>query len=72
MVNLLSKNKLIQKATRLAAEIKASCPAMFKISGKRARLDSSVHNIKIRTLDFAKCFETLKEKMKNQGNLHFT
>jgi hypothetical protein len=70
MSNLLPKNKLIQKALRLTAEIKVTCPNLFKISGKATPLDPSLHNIKAHTLDFAKCFETLKEKMKYQGNLN--
>ena len=71
MSNLLPKNRLIQKALRLTAEIKVTYPDLFKISGKTGPLDSSIHNMKIHTLDFAKCFETLKEKMKYQGNLNF-
>ena len=70
MVNLLSKNKSMQKATGLRPEIKTPCPNLYKLPGEAPLQISSIQSLKTHTLDFAKCFETLKEKMKYQGNLN--
>ena len=71
MVNLLSKNKLLQKTLKLPAEIKVTCPNLYKLPGDTPLLVSSIRSMKIHTLDFAKFFETLKEQMKCDGNHNF-
>ena len=71
MTNLLSKNKLMQKTIRLTGEIKVANPEMYKLLDETPLLISSVNNTKIRMLDFAKYFETLKEQMKYHDKPRF-